>query len=84
MRKMICCLSILLLGGCLSMDKVPITHVYVIDTDHRVCSKRRVTDKKTLASAWVADLPLDACDGNVSVTAKEFLDTRTYLKQEGR
>jgi hypothetical protein len=65
------------------MDKVPINNLYVIDTDHGVCSKRRITDKKTLASVWEADLPIDACDGNVSIKAKEFLDLRTYLKQEG-
>jgi hypothetical protein len=74
---------LLLSAGCKSLETIPITHVYVIDTDHGVCSKRRVTDKKTLASVRVADLPLEACDGNVSITAKEFLDTRTWLKQEG-
>lgn len=82
MLKMIFFLSfMIILAGCLEIKDIPITHVYVVDTDNGVCSKRKVTDKKTLASIRVEDLPLSACDGNISVTAKEFLDTRTWLKQ---
>lgn len=64
------CLASLLLTGCLSTQHI--SHLYVIDTDNGVCSKRKITNQKTLASRWEADLPLEACDGNVSVTARDF------------
>lgn len=62
------------------MQNAPITKLYVIDIEHQVCSEREITDKDTLASRFVRDLPLKNCDGNISLTAKEFLDLRTYLK----
>lgn len=62
------------------MDKAPINHLYVLDLQNSVCSKRVITDKNTLASRWIQDMPLDACDGYVALSAKEFLDLRTYLK----
>jgi len=73
-------LSSIFLVGCLTMDKAPISKLYVIDVQHQVCAERIITDKKTLSSKWSQDLPLDSCDGNVSLTMKEFLDLRTYLK----
>lgn len=63
------------------MDKAPITHLYVVDIQHNVCAKRVITNKSTLVSKWVQDLPLESCDGNVSLTMKEFLDLRTFLKE---
>lgn len=80
MLKTICFLSLTLLTGCLTLNDAPITHLYVVDTTNGVCSERIITDKNTLASEWVQDLPLAACNGNVSLTAKEFLDLRTKLK----
>lgn len=70
--------------GCRTLDNAPITHLYVVDTDHHVCSKREITDKKTLASRWVEDMPLEACDGVVGLDAKEFRDLRTYLKDNSK
>ena len=35
-----------------------------------------------MASKWVADLHISECDGNVSLTMKEFLDTRTWLNNQ--
>jgi len=64
------------------MKNAPITHLYVIDTDNKVCAKRLITDKSTLSSRWVEDLPLETCDGNVSLTPNEFLDLRTYLRSD--
>lgn len=68
MLKTIFFLSILLLSGC----RYDTEYIYVIDTDHSICSKRKVTNKQTWASRWVEDLPLEACDGNISVTAEDF------------
>ena len=62
------------------MKDAPITHLYVIDLQKGVCSKRVITDKNTLASRRVEDLPLEKCDGLIGLEAKEFLDLRTYLK----
>jgi hypothetical protein len=64
------------------MEKAPINHLYVLDLQNSVCSKRVITDKNTLASRWVEDMPLQSCDGFVALSAKEFLDLRTYLKGE--
>lgn len=74
------CLFALLTVGCLTMQNAPISHLYVIDVQNNICSKRVITNKSSLASKWVEDLPLEACDGNVSLTAKEFLDLKTYLR----
>ena len=62
------------------MEKAPINYLYDIDIQNGVCAKRVITDKNTLASRWVKDMPLEACDGYVALSAKEFLDLRTYLK----
>lgn len=68
------------LSGCLTMQNAPITKLYVVDTKNGKCGERVITNKETLASRWVQDLPLEQCNGHVSLTAKEFLDLRTYLK----
>ena len=72
--------ALLLSVGCLKMDKAPITHLYVVDYQNNVCAQRLITDKKTLSSRHIADLPLEACDGNVSLTMEEFLNLRTFIK----
>ena len=69
MLRTIFYLSFIFLASCI----YDVDHIYVLDTDHGVCSKRAVTNKKTLSSRWVEDLPLDACDGNISVTAEDFV-----------
>lgn len=82
-RLLIICyiLVVLLVSvGCLKMQDAPISHLYVVDVQNNVCAQRVITDKKTLASRWVADLPLEACDGNVSLTMEEFLNLRTFIK----
>ena len=66
--------------GCLKLQDAPISHLYIIDTQNGVCAQRVITDKKTLASRQIADLPLEACDGNVSLTMEEFLNLRTFIK----
>ncbi len=66
--------------GCLKMQDAPISHLYIVDTQNGVCAQRVITDKKTLSSRHVADLPLEACDGNVSLTMEEFLNLRTFIK----
>ena len=68
MLRTIFYLSFIFLASCI----YDVDHIYVLDIDHGVCSKRAVTNKKTLASRWVEDLPLDACDGNISVTPEDF------------
>lgn len=49
-----------------------VQYLYVIDTDNAICSKREITNKETFSSQWVEDLPIEACDGNISVTAEDF------------
>lgn len=70
---------LLISTGCLTMQDAPITHLYIIDVQNNVCSKRKITNKKTLASYHVADLPIESCDGNVSLTMEEFLNLRTFM-----
>ena len=66
--------------GCKSLNNAPITHLYVVDVQNSICSKRVITDKKSLSSRFVEDLPLESCDGNVSLTMEEFLNLRSYMK----
>jgi len=68
------------LSGCKAMNSAPISHIYVIDVQHNICSKRMITNKQTLASRFVQDLPLSDCDGVVALSPQEFIDLRTYLK----
>lgn len=65
--------------GCKALNSMPLTHFYVIDTDHGICSKRIITNKQTLSSRWVEDMPIEQCDGNISVTPEEFAKMRVYL-----
>ena len=73
-------LVLFLSTGCLKMAEAPITHLYIIDTQNSICSQRVITDKNSLSSKWVADLPLESCDGNVSLTMEEYLNLRTFLR----
>lgn len=74
-------LAVLFLSvGCLKMQDAPITHLYIIDVQNNVCAKRIITDKKTLSSRWVEDMPLEACDGNVSLSMQEYLNLRTFIR----
>lgn len=66
--------------GCKTVNDAPITYLYIIDVQHNICSKRIITDKNTLSSRWVEDLPLNSCDGNVSLSMQEFLNLRTYMR----
>lgn len=74
-------LAVLFLSvGCLKMDQAPITHLYVVDVQNNVCAKRIITDKKTLSSRWVEDMPLEACDGAVGLSMQEYLNLRTFIR----
>lgn len=74
-------IAVLLISvGCRSMDQAPITHLYVVDVQNGVCAKRIITDKKTLSSRHLEDLPLEACDGNVSLSMQEYLNLRTFIR----
>lgn len=77
-------LAILLfsLSGCKAMNNAPISHIYVIDYQHQVCSKRVITNKKTIASRHVEDLPLSDCDGVIALSPQEFINLRVYLKSK--
>ena len=81
-QKILLAVSLVFLCGCKTLENAPITHFYVIDTDNGACSKRQITDKKTLASVRVATLPIEQCDGVWGISAQEYLDLRTYLKQQ--
>ena len=73
-------LSFFAIIGCKSLNDAPISHLYIIDVQHNVCSIRKITDKNTLSSVWIQDLPLHACDGTVGLNMQEFLNLRTYMK----
>ena len=70
--RMIFLVASLLLTGCWDELK----YLYVIDVDNQVCAKREITDHNTYSSRWVKDLPLQDCDGNVSITAEDFAKYR--------
>lgn len=68
------------LSSCKAIQEAPISHIYVIDTTNGVCSKRKILDKKRLTTRFVEDLPIEACDGFVSLTAQEYLDLRAFIR----
>ncbi len=68
------------ISGCKEIQEAPISHIYVIDTTNGVCSKRKILDKKRLTTRFVEDLPIEACDGFVSLTAQEYLDLRAFIR----
>lgn len=81
--KTICLVSSLLfLIGCKKINDAPITHLYVIDVQHDICSLRRITDKSILSSIWVQDMPLRNCDGVVGLNMLEYLNLKTYMKEK--
>ena len=70
------------ISGCKQVIRdAPISHLYVIDVQHNVCAKRVITDKKRLSSKHIVDLPIEACDGHISLTADEFLQLREYMRR---
>lgn len=73
--------ALLISVGCKSINNAPVTTLYVIDLDNGICSKRQITDKKTLTSKRVAELPVSECDGIIGLSPEEFLNLRTYMKQ---
>lgn len=79
MRKMMF-LASLALTGCLTKE-APVTTLYVVDTQHNVCSIRAITDTSTLASRWVEDKPLTVCDAIVGLNIQEFSKLRIWLKE---
>lgn len=84
MLKTIFCLSLFLaLTGCKhAIEKAPVHYLFVFDTKHQVCSLRQITDKQTLASRWMEDRHITACDGYIALDPKTFMDLRTYIKQQ--
>lgn len=69
------------ISGCKqAIKEAPISHIYVIDVQHQVCAKRVITDKKRLSSKHVEDLPIEACDGFVALSAEEFLALRSFMR----
>lgn len=80
MLRMIALTSILL-TGCLQSEP-PITTLYVVDTQHQICSIREITDSKLMTSKWIEDKPLTACDGVVGLSMLEFLKLKAWLKNK--
>lgn len=85
MLKTIFCLSLFFLTGCKNLEAIkeaPVHYLFVMDYQHNVCSLRQITDKTTLASRWLEDRPLSACDGYIALDPKTFMDLRTYIKEK--
>lgn len=75
-------LVLLISVGCKSINNAPVSTLYVIDLDNGICSKRQITDKKTLTSKRIAELPVQDCDGIIGLSPEEFLNLRTYMKSQ--
>jgi hypothetical protein len=70
------------LSGCKNLNNAPITHLYVVDVQHNICGIRVITDKDTLSSRLLEEVPLYRCDGVVGLNMQEFLKLRKYLKDK--
>ena len=68
--------------GCKSINNAPVTTLYVIDLDNGICSKRQITDKKTLSSKRISEGPASDCDGVIGLSPEEFSNLRTYMRQQ--
>lgn len=68
------------ISGCKQASDAPVSHLYVIDVQHQICAKRVITNKQTLASKHVEDMPIENCDGVIALSPNEFLNLRSWLK----
>ena len=68
------------LVGCKQAKEAPISHIYVIDVQHQICSRRVILNKQTLSSKFVEDMPIENCDGFIALSAQEFLDLRSWMR----
>lgn len=72
-------IALLFLVAC-SERPFPIDHVYVIDLPHEACSKKKIVDPENLVFEHVEDLPLSACDGNISIAKDDFHPLKDWIK----
>jgi hypothetical protein len=60
---------------------MPLQYVYVVDVQHSICAKKEIVDKENLIFKHVEDLPLTACDGNVSIAKADFLEFKKWVRR---
>lgn len=60
-------------------EEIPIDYAYMIDVPHSICAKYEIVDKENLVFRHVEDLPLIACDGNVSIAKEDWPGLRTWI-----
>lgn len=70
------------ISGCKQAKDAPISHIYVIDIQHQNCAKRVITNKQTLVSKHVEDMPIENCDGVIALSPNEFLDLRQWMRSK--
>ncbi len=86
MKTTLLILSLLLMSGCggdADPNNAPVDYMYVVDLQHNVCAKKKITDKPSLSFQHVEDLPLIAggpCDGGVLIAREDFLAFKHWLK----
>ena len=68
------------ISGCKQAKEAPISHIYVIDVQHQICSRRVILNKQTLSSKFVEDMPIENCDGFIALSAQEFLDLKSWIR----
>ncbi len=79
MQKMIILILSLFLFGACSDRPFPVQYVYVVDVQHSVCSKNEIIDQAKLIFKHIEDLPLAACDGNVSIAKDDFPSLKKWI-----
>lgn len=80
MRKISILMAISLLMAACDDEQAPIDYLYVVDVQHSGCAKKEIVDKESLIFRHVEDLPLIACDGNVSVAKEDWLGLRSWIR----
>lgn len=67
-----------------SCSQAPDVHPLFIDTELKECVEHAVLDKEnfTISDKPVRIWPLEHCDGNISMTMKEFKQMKDYILEQ--
>lgn len=69
----------LILFGCAERP-FPIEYVYVIDTTHNVCAKKKIINQDDLIFEHVEDMPLANCNGYISIDKNDFHPLKDWIR----
>lgn len=79
------CLTIsLFLLACSGAPKPPDVKPHDIDLVHKVCGEFKIVNYEQLKFEWVADHPIEKCDGYFAFSAEDMVKIKNYIKDMKR